>query len=307
MIHNFISLKYCSKRNLIKMIHFIAQVKTEPSRYKNKLKGKVVGLFFEKPSLRTKTSFYVGALKLGADAVYFSPQEIRLGQRESIADGARTISRYVDCAVIRTFSHDTILDFVRASTIPVVNALSDLLHPTQVLADVFTLYEVKKDLTKVKCAYIGDGNNVCHSLIYVFSILGGHLHVATPKGYAPQEEILNEARYFSKVSGASIVVSHNPQEAAHIADVLYTDAWTSMGKEEEKEKRRKAFKNFQLNSSLVRLAKKNCVIMHCLPAHRGEEITDEVLESKNSIVFLQAENRLHTAKAILLSLLEGKR
>ena len=287
------------------LLNLAAKVKVEPSRYSEALKGRVLGLLFEKPSLRTKSSFYVAALKTGADAVYFSPQEVRLGERESVTDVARTISRYFDCIVIRTFSHDTILDFVKASTIPVINGLSDLFHPTQAVADIFTIYESKKELKKVKCAYIGDGNNVCHSLMYAFSMLGGNLHIASPRGYGPQKDILEEVRRFSKVSGATIVFSNDPQGAAVNADVIYTDVWTSMGKEDEKKGRMKAFKQFQVNSGMMKLTKRDCIVMHCLPAHRGEEITDEVLESKNSVVFLQAENRLHTAKAIMLGLLGG--
>jgi len=305
MINNFISLKYCSKRKVMAMLRLIRQVKTYPLRYKNKLKGKVVGLLFEKPSLRTKTSFYVGALQTGADAIYYAPSEIKLGQRESVHDVARTIARYIDCAVIRTFSHEVILDFVKASTIPVVNALSDLLHPSQALADLFTLYETKKDLKKIKCAYIGDGNNVCRSLMYAFSMVGGNLFVAAPGKYAPDKEILSEVKQFNKFSGGKVVITDNPYEAVKKADVIYTDVWASMGEEEQKEQKIKDFRMYQVNKQLVAAAEADCVIMHCLPAHRGEEITDEVVDSKNSIVFLQAENRMHAAKAILLCLLGG--
>ncbi len=289
------------------MLQLVGKIKNSPGRYRRALKDKTVGLLFEKPSLRTKTSFYVGALQLGANAVYYSPSEIRLGQRESVSDAARTISRYLDCAVLRTFSHEVILEFVRSATIPVVNALSDLLHPSQALADIFTLYERKKNIKKIKCAFIGDGNNVCNSLMYAFSMLGGHLHIATPSKYAPKKEVWSEVKQFVKISGGTIEISNDPRAAAGKADVIYTDVWASMGEEAAKDRKIKEFSKFQINRELMKLAKKECLIMHCLPAHRGEEITDEVIESKNSIVFLQAENRMHAAKAILLALLGGSK
>lgn len=307
MMSNFVSLKYYSRKRINELLELIGKIKKAPGRYSRNLKGSTVGLFFEKPSLRTKTSFYVGALQLGANAVYYSPSEVQLGDRESVTDAARTISRYIDCAVLRTFSHDTILKFVKASTIPVVNALSDLLHPSQALADVFTICECKKNIKKIKFAFIGDGNNVCHSLMYAFSILGGHLHIATPKKYAPGKDVFEEVTQFVKISGGAVTLCHDAEEAAAKADVIYTDVWASMGEEAEKKIKVKEFGKFQVNGDLMKLAKKDCVIMHCLPAHRGEEITDEVIESKNSIVFLQAENRMHTAKALLLCLLGGKK
>jgi ornithine carbamoyltransferase len=288
------------------LIELTAQIKQNPLKFKNRLKGRSVGLLFQKPSLRTKASFYIGALQLGAQPIYFSPQEVQLGERESIPDVAKTLSRYLDCVVLRTFSHKVILDFIRASTIPIINGLSDLLHPSQVLGDLFTLYELNKEISKIKFTYIGDGNNVCHSLIYAFSILGGNLTVASPKNYQPQKDIVKEAKGFAKVSGGKIDILNDPERAAKGADVLYTDVWASMGREGEKKKRIKAFKKFQVNDRILKLAKRDCIIMHCLPAHRGEEIIDSILDSRNSVVFLQAENRLHTAKAILVSLVEFK-
>ena len=303
MLRHFISLKYFSKKKLLFLIKLAAEIKKNPEHFKDKLKEKRIGILFEKPSLRTKASFYIGSYELGAFPIYFSPFEVNLGKRESISDVARTLSKFLDCIVLRTFSHKTILELCKTSAIPVVNGLTDLLHPSQVLGDLFTLCELGKDLKKIKFTYIGDGNNVCHSLLYAFSILGGRITVATPKKYSPDSAIVEGAKNFSKISGAEINLVNDPFLAAKDADVIYTDVWVSMGKEKEKKERMKAFKKFQVNEEILKLAKKNCLIMHCLPAHRGEEIADSVLDSKNSIIFLQAENRLHSAKAILVYLL----
>lgn len=303
---DFVSLKFLSKQELISLLSLTQKIKRYPSKFKSKLKGKTVGLLFEKPSLRTKTAFYLGAFQLGAEPVYYSPQEVKLGERENISDVAKTLSCYLDCVVLRTFSHKIVLDFAHYSSIPVVNGLSDLLHPSQVLSDLFTLQELKKDLKKIKVSYIGDGNNVCHSLIYAFSLMGGNLNIATPSGYEPEKEIWQEGENFAKANRAKLNLYLNPEEAIKDADVVYTDVWASMGQEGERKKRLKVFKKYQVNEKILKLAKKDCLVMHCLPAHRGEEITDSVIDGSNSVVFLQAENRLHTAKAILLYLLGGK-
>lgn len=298
-MRHFISLKYFSSKEIQELIDLALQIKSNPYDFKDSLKGKFVGLLFEKPSLRTKTAFYIGALQLGAKVIYYTPNEVKLGEREKISDVSRTLSAYLDLVVLRTFSHDTILEFVEFSSIPIVNGLSDLLHPSQVLADILTIRELKDNIKKLKVVYAGDGNNVCNSLIYAFSILGGNLTLAVPPAYAPSKIILEEARGFSKVTGAKINLVNSLQEAACGADVLYTDVWASMGKEDEIERRKKFFRDFQVNDKILKVAQKDCIVMHCLPAHRGEEITDSVIESKNSVVFLQAANRLHTAKAIL--------
>ncbi|MBN2483623.1 MAG: ornithine carbamoyltransferase [Candidatus Omnitrophica bacterium] len=303
MLNHFISLKDLSAKDIMALLALTARIKKNPAAFRKKLAGKTVGLLFQKPSLRTKTSFYVAVLELGASPIYFSPQEVRLGERESVSDAAKTLSRYLDCVVLRTFSHEVIRDFIKVSDIPVINGLSGLVHPAQILGDLFTLYELKKDFKKIKFAYIGDGNNIAHSLLYAFSLLGGNIAIAHPVGYAPEDQIVKEAREFARKSGATIDIGNDPKGAASGADVLYADVWTSMGDEAEHEDRVKIFKDFQLNGGLMQLAKKDCLIMHCLPAHRGEEITDDVIDSKNSVVFDQAENRLHTAKAILLHLL----
>lgn len=303
-MNNFVSLKYFSSHKINELLSLALKIKQDPSSFKNVLEGKSVGLLFEKASLRTKTSFYLGALQLGAKAIYYSPQEVKLGEREKMSDVASTLSVYLDAIVVRTFSHRNILEFAESSSASIINALSDFLHPSQALADIFTIQELKGDIKKLKVAYVGDGNNVCNSLIYAFSILGGNLCLANPKGYSPVASILEEAKNYSKISGAKITLSTSALSAVSEADVLYTDVWTSMGKEGEAKKRKKVFKNFQINDKILSKAKDDAIVMHCLPAHRGEEITASVIDGKNSVVFQQAENRLHTAKAILAYILK---
>lgn len=273
------------------------EVKTEP------LKGKTLGLIFEKPSLRTRVSFEVAMAQLGGYAIYLGPDEIKLGKREAVKDVAKTLSRYLDGIVARTFKHEDLLGLARHSTIPVINGLSDLSHPCQVLADLFTIKEKFGRTSYIKIAFIGDGNNVCNSLLYGCAKLGIDLSVATPKGYEPKREIYREAKELARISGAKVIHYNDPYEAVCDADIIYTDVWTSMGQEKEGKTRAKAFKGFQVNSKLCSKAKGNYCLMHCLPAHRGEEITDECLDGPHSIVFDQAENRLHVEKAILLLLL----
>jgi len=305
MIRHFISLKDFSKQDIYKLVNLALDIKRNPVKYKDALNGKCVGLFFEKPSLRTKAAFCVGAFQLGGHAVYYAPEEVQLGKREATADVSRTVSRFFDVAVLRTFAHDNILEFAKMSSIPVINALSDAMHPSQILGDLVTMCELKGDIEKLKITYIGDGNNVCNSLIHAFAILGGNLIVASPKGYQPDKKIIEKMSEYAKVSGAKIKIVASAEEAAKDADVLYTDVWASMGQEKEKAKRKKIFSKFQINDKILSLARKDCIVMHCLPAHRGEEITDSVMESKNSEVFLEAENRLHTAKAILVYVFKG--
>lgn len=297
---HFISLKDFSQPKIKQLLQLAAKIKKNPGTFEKKLRGRYVGILFEKPSLRTKTAFYIGALQLGAQAIYYTPQEVKLGQREAVCDVARTVSSYLDAVVLRTFSHESIVEFAKFSSIPVVNGLSDFSHPSQALADILTIVEYKKDIRKVKLAYIGDGNNVCNSLLYGFSILGGSISIASPFGYEPKAEVISQAKAIAAGSGASITIVSSPRQAAAGADVLYTDVWTSMGSEKDEENRKKAFKNFQINDTIVSQAKPDCIVMHCLPAHRGQEITDSVIDGKHSVVFAQAANRLPTAKAILL-------
>lgn len=297
---NFISLKNLSKHQLLDLISLAQEIKGHPQDFSKSFSGKSVGLVFQKPSLRTKTSFYIGAKQLGANSIYYDPKEVQLGQREEVRDVARTFSQYLDVIVLRTFSHQDILEFAEYSSVPAVNGLTNLLHPSQVIADLLTIIELKKDIENIKVAYIGDTNNVCNSLINAFSILGGNLHIATPKQcFLSQENIKQITSKFSQ-SGGTFAITDSPQDAATQADIVYTDVWASMGEEEEAKQREKIFKNFQINDKIMEKAKDNNIVMHCLPAHRGQEISNSVFEGDNSVVFLQAANRLHAAKAILI-------
>jgi ornithine carbamoyltransferase len=263
------------------------------------LKGKTLAMIFEKPSTRTRVSFEVGMWQLGGYALYLSASDLQLGRGETIADTAQTLSRYVNGIMARVFAHQTILDLIKYSSVPVINGLSDFTHPCQGLADLFTIYEKKGRLRGLKLAYVGDGNNVAHSLLYGCSKVGMNITLACPKGYEPHPEVVSGAKEEGKRSSCKVEVAKDPKEAVREADIIYTDVWASMGKEKEHEKRVKVFKPYQVNGKLVREAKKDYLFMHCLPAHRGEEVTDEVADSKNSVIFDQAENRLHTQKALM--------
>jgi ornithine carbamoyltransferase len=258
--------------------------------------GKNIGLFFEKPSTRTRLSFEAGIYQLGGNAICMTPDELQLGRGETLADTARTISRYLNAFMMRTFSHATLETLAANSTIPVINGLSDMHHPCQALADVMTLLEKKGKIEGLKVAFIGDGNNVCNSLVEAAAILGFHLTIACPEGFEPHNEILENSRSLAK---SEIIVLRDPKEAAGMADAVYTDVWVSMGQEIEAENKKKKLKEYQINAKLLSCAKKDAVVLHCLPAHRGEEITDEVMDGPQSAVFDQAENRLHTQKALL--------
>ncbi|MEE8637814.1 MAG: ornithine carbamoyltransferase [Candidatus Margulisiibacteriota bacterium] len=300
---DFISIHNLSSSDIEEIFNLAAELKTK--RTSHLLSGKSLALIFEKPSTRTRVSFEVGMYELGGKTVHLSPRAVQLGVREAISDVAQTLSRYVDGVMLRTFHHSDILEFARFATVPVINGLTDLLHPCQALADFFTVKEKKGDLKGLKFAYIGDGNNVCHSLMFAAAKVGMNLTIAAPQGYEPNEKMAKLAFEDGKGSGIEIDILNDPVIAAKDADVIYTDVWASMGQEKEGKKRKKAFKKFQVNQQLVGLAKSDAIIMHCLPAHRGEEITDEVLDGPNSVVFDQAENRLHLQKAILTLLLGG--
>ncbi|HOL39567.1 MAG: ornithine carbamoyltransferase [Dictyoglomaceae bacterium] len=266
------------------------------------LKGKIVALFFEKPSTRTRISFEVGVYQLGGYPLYLNAQDMQIKRGETIADTARILERYVDGIIARVYAHSTLEELAKYSYVPIINGLSDLEHPCQIICDYFTMRERKGD-RKLKVVYLGDGNNVANSLILAGAILGMDVVCSSPREYYPDSEILKRAKEIAHKTGAKIEVVEDPKEAVKDADVLYTDVWISMGQEAEREKRLKVFPPYQLNNKLLSLAKEDVIVMHCLPAHRGEEITDEVMDGPFSIVFDQAENRLHVQKAIVASLI----
>jgi ornithine carbamoyltransferase len=263
------------------------------------LKGKTLAMIFEKPSTRTRVSFEIGMWQLGGYALYLSSTDLQLGRGETVADTAQVLSRYANGIMARVFAHKTILDLVKYSRVPVINGLSDFTHPCQGLADLFTVYEKKGRLSGLKMAYVGDGNNVAHSLLYGCSKVGMNITLGCPKGYEPDPKVVAEAKEEAKKTGCEVKVTHDPKEAVREADVIYTDVWASMGKEKEHEERVKLFKAYQVNPGLVKGAKEDYIFMHCLPAHRGEEVTDEVADSPNSVIFDQAENRMHAQKALM--------
>ncbi len=271
------------------------------------LSGRTLALLFEKPSLRTRVSFEIAMYQLGGHGIYLSPEEVGLGKRESVADVARVLSRYVDAIAARTFSQDTLRTLASYSSVPVINALSDQEHPCQALSDLFTIYEKKGRLTGLTVAFIGDSNNVANSLLLSACLLGMNFHLASPPGYEVKEEVLNQGREFAALSGGQIRLTNNPDEAARDADVIYTDVWASMGQEAEVEKRRLAFSGYQVDNKLLSLAKGDVLLMHPLPTHHGEEISAGLLDDPRSVVFDQAENRLHLQKALLVKLLSNSK
>jgi ornithine carbamoyltransferase len=285
---------------LVSLLELTRDVKANPVRYANALRGSILSLLFEKPSLRTRLTFEVAAKQLGGDSILSVGP---VGDREPIKDVARNLDRWTSCIVARTFAQETIEELARWSSVPVINALSDLYHPCQALADVFTLKEHFGDLPGLKLAYVGDGNNVAHSLMLTAARLGVSVAVATPPGYNPNSEIAHKARGLAEGTGARVTVTSEPAEVLQDADAVYTDVWASMGQEGQKAQRLKDFAPYQVDEGLMKMAKPSAIFMHCLPAKRGEEVTDAVIESPQSVVFDQAENRLHTQKALLLMLL----
>ena len=304
-MRHFLSIADLSAGQLTKLLHLARDLKAELKAGGNKplLQGKALGMIFQKPSLRTRVSFERGMVQLGGTALYLSPAEIKLGERESVPDVARVLSRYVDAIMARVFAHSDILALAEHATVPVINGLSDLSHPCQALADVLTIWEKLGSLKGTKLAYVGDGNNVCTSLLFATSKLGMNMSVAAPQGYEPDPAALAQARRFAAESGSQITSTNDPGQAVAGADVIYTDVWTSMGQEAEAQARLSAFRPYQVNQRLLSQAKPEALVMHCLPAHRGEEITDDVVDGPHAVVFDQAENRLHAQKAILVDLL----
>lgn len=267
------------------------------------LRGKTLAMIFQKPSLRTRISFETGMTRLGGHAVYLAPSDIKLGRRETTEDIALVISRYADAIMARVFGHDIVVELARHATVPVINGLSDFEHPCQILADLMTIRERKGRLEGLKAAYIGDGNNVAHSMMYGAALVGMNLAVATPPGFEPAREVLDEARKMGGANGATIRVTNDIADAANAADVVYTDVWASMGQEAEAAERREKFKGFQINADLMRHARPDAIILHCLPAHYGEEIDYATSRTPNAAIFDQAENRMHAQNGLLVELL----
>jgi ornithine carbamoyltransferase len=301
---DFLSIDDFSRETILQLFALAAAMKKNPRKFRRTLDGRIMALIFEKPSLRTRTTFDVGIKQLGGDSIYLSPAEINLGKRESVYDVAKNLERMVSGIMIRTFGHDILVDLARHASIPVINGLTDFEHPCQAMADFLTIIEHGKDLRKAKLSYIGDGNNVAHSLMLLAGKLGAHLVVATPEAHRPDAAVTARSQALAERSGGRIVITADPDEAARDADMIYTDTWASMGQEGEAEARRRIFRPYQVNEALFSHARTNALFMHCLPAHRGEEVTDGVIDSKNSVVFDEAENRLHVQKAIMHELLK---
>ncbi len=270
------------------------------------LKGKVLGMIFTKSSTRTRVSFETGMYQLGGYPIFLSSADIQLGRGESIYDTANVLSRFVDGIMIRTYAHQDVLDLARFGQVPVINGLTDLLHPCQVMADLMTVYEHKGRLEGLKLAYIGDGNNMAHSLLYGCAKAGMEIAVATPHGYEPNAEIVENAKADAKQTGGRVVVTYDPIEAMQGADVVCTDTWVSMGQEAEKAERIKTFKDYQINSELFAKSKDDSIFIHCLPAYRGYEVTEDVIDGPRSVIFDEAENRLHAQKAVLAAVMGGR-
>jgi ornithine carbamoyltransferase len=301
---DFLSIRDFSPQQIRRFLDLARELKARPSAYARSLEGKALALIFEKPSLRTRVTFDVGIHQLGGFSVYLSPAEINLGKRESVFDVAKNLERMVQGIMIRTFAHEIVVRMAEYASVPVINGLTDYSHPCQAMADFLTLEEVKGRSAGIKLAYIGDGNNVAHSLLFLGAQLGAHVVVATPPGFEPKPDAVAWARERAEETGGSCTVTTDPNAAAHDADALYTDVWASMGQEAEAQARKQVFQPYQVNAALFGRAKPDAVFLHCLPAHRGEEVTDEVIDSPRSVVFQEAENRLHAQKAILLTLMK---
>lgn len=304
MKKDFLTIRDMTSAELAKTLALAADMKKRPKKYAASLKGKGLAMIFEKPSLRTRVTFDVGIHQLGGFSVPLMPSEISLGKRESVHDVALNLERMVHGIMIRTFGHDIVVEMARVANVPVINALTDFSHPCQALADFLTLKEAKGKLKGLKLTYVGDGNNVAHSLMFAGARLGVHVTLACPDGYHPNAAALADAQKDARATGARIEVVRDPMEGVAGADAVYTDVWASMGQEAEAEERKKIFKPYQVNAALMSRAKKGAIFLHCLPAHRGDEVTDEVIDGRASWVFPQAENRLHVQKAVMLQLMK---
>jgi ornithine carbamoyltransferase len=301
---DFISIADHSSDDLARILKLALQLKKNPRLHHDLLKGKSMALIFQKPSNRTRVSFETGIFQLGGNTIYLAPDDISLGKREPTADIARTLSRYVGGIVARVFTHQDLIDLSEYATVPVINALSDLSHPCQALADILTVKEKFGKFKGLKMAYIGDGNNMTNSLMLACAKVGMDISVATPKGYGPSTEYVKKAQMFAKTTGSRITLTQDPAIAAKGANVLYTDTWVSMGQEKETAKRLKDFKGYQIDGKLAAKADKDYIFMHCLPAHRGQEVSAQIIDGDHSVIFDEAENRLHIQKAIMTFLFQ---
>ncbi len=300
---DYLSSQDLSADEILNLFELAAAMKSDRKKYMRSCEGLTLAMIFEKPSLRTRVTFDVGIRQLGGNGIFLGPSDISLGKRESVYDVAKNLERMVDIIMIRTFAHRICTDLAEFAGIPVINGLTDLEHPCQALADYLTMWELKGDLKGKKLAYVGDGNNVAHSLLITGAKLGVNVSVATPKGFEPLKEILEIAEDAARPTGAALTVTNDARTAVNGADAVYTDVWASMGQESEAEQRKEIFRPYQVNSALMAHAASDAIFLHCLPAHRGDEVTDEVIDSKQSVVFHEAENRLHAQKALMHKLL----
>jgi ornithine carbamoyltransferase len=301
---DFIEIHDYSAAEVREIFDLARDMKADPKKYRGALEGRTLAMIFEKASTRTRVSFEAGMFQLGGHALFLSARDIQLGRGEPIVDTARVLSRYVDGIMARTFAHKTVTDLAEYATVPVINGLTDLSHPCQVMADYFTAWEKFGDLKGRKLAYVGDGNNMAHSLMFGAPKVGMNIVVATPAGYAPDATIVGQAQADADAAGTKVMVTTSLEEAVRDADVVETDVWASMGQEDQAEKRRRDFDRWKVDKGVMSLAKKDAVFMHCLPAHRGEEVAAEVIDSPQSVIYDEAENRLHVQKAILYTLMK---
>lgn len=301
MARSFLTMRDLSREDLNTIFEKIKVRKSEIKKREtvSLLKNRVIGLMFEKPSTRTRNGFESAIMRMGGNSIYMAAGDLQLKRGEPIKDTARILGSYMDALVARVYEHDTVVGLAEYAGVPVINALSDLAHPTQAVCDLFTVLEVKKSLKGLTLAYIGDGNNVCHSLLLACAMTGMNMNAACPKGYWPDEAYVNDAKNISKETGAKIQIMESVKDASHGVDVLYTDTWVSMGEDAEKEKKLKDLKGYQINADLLKIAAKDAIVMHCLPAYRGLEITEDVMEGPQSVVWQQGENKMHSAAGIL--------
>jgi ornithine carbamoyltransferase len=301
--NDFLSIRDFSPEEISALLELAASMKANPARYSESLKGQGLAMIFEKPSLRTRVTFDVGIHQLGGFSVYLSPAEINLGKRESVYDVAKNLERMVQGIMIRTFAHDIVVKMAEYASVPIINGLTDYSHPCQAMADYLTIQEVKGKLAGLKVAYVGDGNNVAHSLMFAAARLGVHIAIGCPKGYEPKDETIAWTREEGAKTGSTCLITNDPVEAVRHADAVYTDVWASMGQEAEAAERKRIFMPYQVNETLFAEAKPDAIFLHCLPAHRGDEVTDGVIDSPRSVVFQEAENRLHAQKAVMYTLM----